>query len=159
MADRRDRPAARRRARRSDAAAVAPGASASSTRAVAPVARRDLGARLAGAEERARQDEPRWCRQSGEPRPESPCLLDSLGGQLAQLVRLPGRRLGMPAEVDAHADRIGGTRARLRCNAAPSAETTIRDGSRNAQLRSSCGADANQKVNNCAATTSGTMKR
>ena len=47
----------------------------------------------------------------GKPRPESPCLLDSLGGQLAQLVRLPGRGLGMPAEVDAHGRRIGATRA------------------------------------------------
>ena len=55
--------------------------------------------------------EPLGFRESGKSRPESFRLLDSLGGQLAQLVRLPGHGLGMPAEVDAHDRRIGVTRA------------------------------------------------
>ena len=86
---------------------------------------RDLGPGLPGAEKRAREDEPRRFRESGKPRTESLRLLDSLGGQLAQLVRLPGHGLGMPAEVDAHDRRIGVTHDSSVCNGFPPDETGL----------------------------------
>jgi len=62
----------------------------------------ELAARLAGAEERARQDRPGACSVRIELLAERARLLAAPRRQRPQLVRLSGRGLGVADEVEAH---------------------------------------------------------
>ena len=62
----------------------------------------DLLGRLAGAEQRARDDEHGWLGQRGKAGRERTGLLATRRRQLAQVVRIARRGLGVSAEVDTH---------------------------------------------------------
>ena len=111
VADGRDGPRSPSTARIS-ASAVAPGASVSSMRTGAPVAR-PISAAVCRARSRGLESTSRRCIVPvGEPVPQRTGLLETLGGKLTKLVWITGAGRGMSAEVDAHrCARIGVTRS------------------------------------------------